>query len=101
MNIGLITVMTRELEKSVQFYQTVLEFEKTRQFSPRPGMKIVFLKDKNGSQIEFIFDPEAKPFQGEGISIGFYTDNILETEKHLKNHQVEIISGPITTPNGV
>jgi len=100
MKINFITIQTRDMERSVDFYRRVLGMQVSRRFSPRPGMEIAFM-DGSGLQVEFIHDDQTPPFSGSGISLGFHVHDMEKTVAHLKNNQVEIISGPITMKNGV
>jgi len=101
MKISFITIYTNDIEASVKFYEDVLDFKVVRKFSPQPHMEIIFMDDKHGNQIEFINDKKVKPYEGCGLSIGFYVDDIEKIEKHLKNKNVEIVFGPVTMPSGV
>lgn len=101
MKIDFITVYTIDIEKSINFYQRVLDFKVSRRFSPGTGMEIVFMDDQHGHQIEFIKDIKELPYSGSGLSLGFYVPDIKKTADHLEKHSVEILFGPITTPSGV
>jgi lactoylglutathione lyase len=101
MNISFITIQTRDITASVKFYEKILDFQVIRKFCPGPGIEIVFMDDKNDNKIEFIKNDKAKPFSGEGISIGFYVDDIYKIEKHLKDNKVNIVNGPILLKSGV
>ena len=46
MKIDFITVYTIDIEKSINFYQRVLDLQVSRRFSPGPGMEIVFMDDQ-------------------------------------------------------
>jgi lactoylglutathione lyase len=100
MKINFITIHTSDLDKSVDFYRRVLGMQVSRRFSPRPGMEIAFM-DGSGMQVEFIRDDQTPPFSGSGISLGFYVHDMEKTVAHLREHQVEILSGPTTMKNGV
>jgi lactoylglutathione lyase len=101
MKIDFITVYTIDIEKSVEFYQRVLDFKVSRRFTPGTGMEIVFMDDQHGHQIEFIKDIKELPYSGSGLSLGFYVKDIKETAVHLENHGVEILYGPLNLPSGV
>ncbi|MCJ7524727.1 MAG: VOC family protein [Candidatus Aminicenantes bacterium] len=100
MKINFITIHTSDLDQSVDFYRRVLGMQVSRRFSPRPGMEIAFM-DGSGMQVEFISDDKTPPFSGSGISLGFYVPDVEKTAAHLKEQQVEILSGPSTMKNGV
>ncbi|MCX6554427.1 MAG: VOC family protein [Candidatus Aminicenantes bacterium] len=101
MKIDFITVYTIDIEKTIAFYQRVLDFKVGRRFSPGAGMEIVFMDDQHGHQIEFIKDIKELPYSGSGLSIGFYVKDIKQTAAHLENHRVEILYGPLTLDSGV
>jgi lactoylglutathione lyase len=99
-NIGFLTIHVRDINASVDFYEKVLDMKVTRRFSPRPGMEIVFLSDNKGGTVEFIRNENDKVFSAEGLSLGFYTEDMDKTLAHLKAHNVPILYGPTTTPDG-
>jgi lactoylglutathione lyase len=101
MKISFITIQTKDINTSVEFYEKVLDFHVVRKFSPGPGIDIVFLDDKHGNQIEFIKNEKVKSYSGEGISIGFYVEDINKIEEHLKANNVKITNGPVTLGSGV
>ena len=87
MKIDFITVYTIDIEKSIDFYQRVLDFKVSRRFTPGTGMEIVFMDDQHGHQIEFIKDSKELPYSGSGLSLGFYVPDIKQTAEHLEKHQ--------------
>ena len=101
MKMDFITVQTKDLKASVDFYTVILGFKVERQFSPAPGLEIVFLNDMHGNKLEFIQNEKEKPFSGEGISIGFYVKDINAVEKQFKDKGIKIESGPMTLKSGV
>jgi predicted enzyme related to lactoylglutathione lyase len=101
MKLDFITVYTIDIEKSIAFYQHVLDFKVSRRFTPGAGVEIVFMDDQRGHQIEFIKDIKELPYSGSGLSLGFYVDDIKKTAEHLESHHVEILFGPITMDSGV
>jgi lactoylglutathione lyase len=100
MMINFITIHVLDIERSINFYHRVLGMQISRRFSPRPGMEIAFM-GSSGLQVEFIHDELTQPYSGSGISLGFYVADMEKTVAHLKENQVEIISGPLTMKNGV
>lgn len=99
MKLDFVTIHVADIEKSVDFYRRVLGMSAGRRFSPRPGMEIAFMG--GGAQVELIHDPQAQPFQGRGISLGFNVADIEQTLALLKDNQVEIVYGPVAMPSGV
>jgi lactoylglutathione lyase len=101
MKLGYVTIRTRDLARSLEFYEKILGFRPTRRFSPRPGMEIAFLDDGSGGQVEFIQGGPDQPFSGSGIALGFNVPDIDATAAMLKAAGVEPSFGPLTMPNGV
>jgi lactoylglutathione lyase len=101
MKIDFITVYTIDIEKSIDFYQRVLDFKVSRRFTPGPGLEIVFMDDQHGHKIEFIKDIKELPYSGSGLSLGFYVKDIKKTAAHLESHGVDILFGPLTLPSGI
>jgi lactoylglutathione lyase len=101
MRIDFVTIQTKDLKASIEFYTKNLRFKVERQFTPGPGIQIVFLNDNHGNKLEFIQNENEKPFSGEGISIGFYVEDIEAVEKDLKSKGIKIESGPVTLGSGV
>ena len=100
MNIGFLTIHVRDIAASIDFYEKILGMKVTRRFSPGPGMEIVFLSDGSGGTVEFIRSENDKMYSGEGLSLGFYTDDMDKIIAHLKAHNVPVLSGPAVTPDG-
>ncbi len=100
MKIDFITIHVADIGRAVDFYHRVLGMQVSRRFSPRPGMEIAFMGG-GGQQVEFICDDQALPYNGSGVSLGFYVHDIEQTAAHLKENQVEIVSGPIAMKSGV
>jgi lactoylglutathione lyase len=100
MKIDFVTIHVADIERSVEFYHRVLGMQVSRRFSPRPGMEIAFMGGA-GTQLELIHDDKAAPFQGSGISLGFYVTDMDRTVAHLKESGVEILHGPVAMKNGV
>jgi len=100
MKIDFITIHVRDIERSIDFYHRVLGMQISRRFSPRPGMEIAFMGGA-GLQVEFIHDERGEPFQGSGVSLGFYVADIEKTAALLRENQVEIVSGPVAMKGGV
>ena len=101
MKIDFITIYTIDIDKSIDFYQRVLDFKVSRRFTPGAGMEIVFMDDQHGNQIEFIKDFKELPYSGSGLSLGFYVKDIKKTAEHLEKYKVDILYGPLTLSSGV
>ena len=99
MKIDFVTIHVADIERSIEFYHRVLGMSVSRRFSPRPGMEIAFMG--GGAQVELIHDPQAQPYRGTGISLGFHVTDMEQTLALLRENHVEIVSGPVTMKSGV
>lgn len=101
MNISFVTIPVSSLDDTIKFYQEIMDFDIVTRFGAGPGMEIVFMSDKKGSQLEFIQRGNEKIEHNGMISIGFYVEDIKATEDYLRKHNVKIVDGPIALPSGV
>ena len=100
MQLQLTTIHVEDIEKSIDFYENILGLEEVKRINPRPGVEISFLQDEGGT-IELIAGEEITADSNAGISIGFKVEDMEATIAELKDQGIELLSGPIETPNGV
>ena len=98
MKIGFITIPTESLDESIQFYETVLDFELFKRFSPDTDVEIAFMSDRHEGVVELIRRPGPVSHEGCNVSIGFEVNDIDEIKSHLEKHGVKIVSGPVRLP---
>jgi lactoylglutathione lyase len=107
------TIMVKNMEESLNFYQEVLGLQLNRRFSPNPTMDLAFLGEGD-AEVELICDSTiSEPAFGKDISMGFMSKVSLdETIDMLKTRGINVIAGPfqpnpamrflyILDPNGV
>lgn len=71
MHIKHVALNVNDLEKSIEFYETVTELTVSRRFKAGPG-EVAFLSNIVGeTEIELIFIPEGNKFEGKGMFICF------------------------------
>ncbi len=83
------TIHTRDIEKSLLFYEVILELEITRRFGKGLDLEVIFLADKSsGTEIELICNKNKfdNLSFSEYISLGFITKSVDETVKKLEIH---------------
>ena len=75
------TIIVRDLEKSIAFYETFAELSITRRF--RDGSaELAFLANKEGeTEIELVSSSEMTAFEGKGFFICFLTDKLDELQE--------------------
>ena len=94
------TLMVRDLEESIRFYEEVIGWTLSSRFPAGPGVEIAFLGE-GATQIELICNQNKKDIQvGPDISWGFTVDSVDEMMGFVKAKGVAIHSGPVTTGGG-
>jgi lactoylglutathione lyase len=85
MHIKHVTLMVKDLEESIRFYQTMTELTISRRFNAGPG-EIAFLTNGSGeTEIELLYMPEGQKFEGKGMFICFETDKLDVMHKFAKD----------------
>ncbi|MGP1594600.1 MAG: VOC family protein [Treponema sp.] len=101
MKMNSIAIRTENMEKSLHFYQTIIGLTFETMMSAAPGKQIAFLNDpQSGGRLELIYNERLKPQKGHSISLTFIVDQIGETEKYLRQHDVPITMTPRTVKDG-
>ena len=78
MHIQHITLRVKNLEASLEFYQTMVELSVSRRFT-HGAIELVFLTHGEGeTEIELLHQPGGQTFEGKGMFICFATDRLDE-----------------------
>ncbi|SCP97054.1 VOC family protein [Anaerobium acetethylicum] len=81
MHMKHVTLMVKNLEKSIEFYETMTGLTISRRFHAGPG-ELAFLTNGNGeTEIELVCMPQGQKFEGKGMFICFETDKLEEMHK--------------------
>jgi len=89
------TIMVKDLEKSIKFYENIVGLKVNRKFEAGPGTEIAFL-GVGGTEVELIEDKSKKDVNiGKDISLGFQVENLDEMIKYVEEKGIKIESGPI------
>ncbi len=92
-----VTINTPDLERSLDFYQEIIGLKIRTDMRKTANMPIVFLADgEEDVCVELIEDPE-KPYQGDGLSIGFHVDDVDTAYARLKAKGLTL--SPLISPN--
>lgn len=76
MHIKHVTLMVNDLDKSIEFYETITELTISRRLKAGPG-EIAFLTNGSGeTEIELVCMPQGQKFEGKGMFICFETDKL-------------------------
>lgn len=88
------TIMVKDLEESLKFYQEVVGLEIVRRFPSGPNSENVFLGEGE-TLIELIYDKENSDVNySEDISLGFQVDSLDDMMKFVQDKQIPLHSGP-------
>ena len=89
-----VTINVNNMEKSLDFYTTIVGLSIDRMMKPNPNMQIAFL-GAGETKVELIYDPKkgTRVF-GKDISIGFEVESIDQTIKMLNQKTIRVESGP-------
>ncbi|WP_186431483.1 VOC family protein [Clostridium sp. BSD9I1] len=105
------TLMVKNMEDSLKFYQEIVGLTVDKRFKAGPGTEIAFLGDGE-TKIELIYNENNKEVNvGSDISWGFEIESVDKMMELLKNKGIEY-SGPfqpnphvkffyVTDPNGL
>jgi lactoylglutathione lyase len=85
--------MVTDLERSIAFYRDIVGLPVNRRFSAGPGSEIVFLGDGE-TEVELIKRIGPASSVGNAISLGFAVESLDDAMKFVKEHGIEIESGP-------
>lgn len=92
-----VTIMTKFINESVDFYQKAVGLTIMRDMRADKAHPIVFLANAAGETcVELVQNPDSF-YYGGGISIGFQTDDIYK--EHAKKEELGLKPGAIISPN--
>lgn len=91
-----VTIQTQYLEKSIEFYQTVLRLNIIRRMK-NSNQRIVFLADSKEDTCIELVENLNESYNGSGISLGFATNNIQNLYDQLSNQNINL--SKIISPN--
>lgn len=81
MNIKHVTLRVKNLEKSIQFYETITELVISRRFQSGPAEIAFMTNGKGETELELLHIPQGQTFEGKGMFICFQTDKLEEMHK--------------------
>lgn len=93
------TLLVKNMEESLSFYQEVIGLELVSRFNAMPGLEIAFL-GTGETQIELVCNGEAAlSTVGDAVSWGFDVDSLDVALSMVKEKGIPIHSGPFIHPN--
>lgn len=97
MKVKYTTIAVADMDESIKFYTGVMGLEIDKQFNPRPGLSITFMKGEGESIIELIENVE-NPEKPGLIAFGMEVEDMNTTVKELKSKGAKFTFEPIQTP---
>ncbi|MBC7960222.1 MAG: VOC family protein [Vallitaleaceae bacterium] len=106
------TIMVRDMEASLDFYQGIIGLTTSSRFQAGPEVEIVFLGEGE-TKVELICNKQNKDLEfGKDISMGFEVKSLDETLEMIQSKGIKIQGGPfqpnphtkffyVLDPNGV
>ena len=104
MKIKYTTIAVEDMEESIKFYKEIMGLEIYKQFNPRPGLNITFMKGEGESIIELIENVENPknveeiPLKPGLIAVGMEVEDMKKTVEELKSKGAKFTMEPIQTP---
>lgn len=72
-----LALRVNNLEKSIEFYETMTEQTVSRRFKVEPGGEIAFMTNGSGeTEIELVCLPNDQKFEGKGMFLCFVTEKL-------------------------
>ncbi len=89
------TLMVRDLEESVRFYEEVIGWKVSSRFPAGPGIEIAFLGEGE-TKLELICNKDKKDIHvGPDISWGFQVESLDACMRVVREKGIPILAGPI------
>ena len=96
MHIKHMTLRVKDLEQSIQFYETITELTVARRLKVEQT-ELAFMTNGNGeTEIELLYVPQGQTFEGKGMFICFATDKLDEMHQLAKDQGLN--PSPIQDP---
>jgi len=88
------TLMVKNLEESLKFYNEIVGLSVIRRFNAGPGVEIAFLGEGE-TKLELVCNEALKEVSfGKDISLGFEVKSVDEMMVFVKEKGIDIESGP-------
>jgi lactoylglutathione lyase len=92
-----VTITTEDMQKTVEFYQWLLDLPIYSRFPIGNGGEIVFFGKKGETKFEVIYQPGGETKNAGGVTIGFEVESLQEKLAMLESKH--IVHSPVISPN--
>jgi len=92
-------VVTKNLEKTLDFYTSILDYSVKHEVTRKDGGKVLVLENSKGLNVEIMTMPNGGPLDSEqGLNgLRMNIEDLDEVVKTITRYGYEIIAGPIET----
>ena len=97
MKMAHVTIMTKCMNESVEFYQKAAGLKIQRDMRENAAHPVVFLADEKGDTCIELAGNSNGIYYGGGISIGFRVENVQK--EHARKEEMGRRPGPMISPN--
>lgn len=100
MKFSWTTLIVKDLEKSLSFYQNVVGLNVNRRFKAGEKVEIAFLSENDGdTEVELICNTEINDIETSShVSMGFVAEDLAEVMKNLDKYGFEY-DNTVLSPN--
>ena len=89
------TILVKDMEETLKFYQEVVGLKIDRRFNAGPGMEICFLGEDE-TKLEIIHSDKFKNIDpGNAVTLGFKVDSLDEMINLVNEKGIEIKTAPV------
>lgn len=89
------TILVKDMEETLKFYQEVVGLKLDRRFNASPEMEICFLGEDD-TKLEVICNKKFKNIDaGNAVTLGFKVDSLDEMIQLINKKGIEIKTGPV------
>nr|WP_312578943.1 VOC family protein [Sedimentibacter sp.] len=89
------TIIVKDMEESIKFYQDVVGLKVVDKINPGPDMHITFLGEGE-TKIELIYNEKLKNMDaGNTVTLGFEVDSLDDMINFVNEKGISIKTGPV------
>ena len=81
MKLNFITIMVRDMQKTLAFYEGVMGMQIKRRFNPGPGEIVFMVHPGDSTMLEFIEFADYEKVQTAGLVMSYAADSPLEEKR--------------------
>lgn len=94
MKLNFITIMVRDMEKTIAFYGEMVGLKEVRRFNPGLGEIVFMANDEGETMLEFIQFDNTEKVAAKGMVMSFSAGDNLEQLEKLREKAVQLGYNP-------